>query len=216
MEHRAMLDRWLAKGDTGEGEEPDKEFNSILKGKGWTPVNPEYERFRKDSDGDGMSDQWEQYNGRDPEDGQLYHDFACGGWQTEGWQSQNTTNLAGRQGYLKFEIQGNQAVLSREDYNLDSRKNSLPFEIRARSSQPVELTLVINDAIVDRAMINAQNFSIYEIDTKSKIRTGTIEKIELKLEGNPSTQVEIDWIKVGDGHTVEMAQMGDQRRKKQK
>ena len=32
---------------------------------------PEFERYRADSDGDGLSDKWEQLTGRNPEDGHL-------------------------------------------------------------------------------------------------------------------------------------------------
>ena len=54
-------------------------------------------RYRKDSDGDGLSDKWEMLNNRDPNDVKVLFQFIdCGGWQTEGWFSHDIeSNLSG-------------------------------------------------------------------------------------------------------------------------
>jgi len=102
--HRKMLNDWVAKGDLGTGQEPDIELEMNGNGR-FKGVNPEYERVRTDSDGDGLSNRWEDYNGRDPDDGRLQFEFDCGGWQTEGWMSEgDLTNIAGRQGFLGFDL----------------------------------------------------------------------------------------------------------------
>ena len=55
-EHRQLLDDWLAKGDLGAGNEADEELAMNGELKKWgTGVNYEYERIRKDNDGDGLS-----------------------------------------------------------------------------------------------------------------------------------------------------------------
>ena len=62
----------------GEIEEPDAEIAFQDDGpEKWRKVNPEYEHLRKDSDGDGLSDQWEGYNNRDANDGKLLFTFDC-------------------------------------------------------------------------------------------------------------------------------------------
>ena len=82
--------------------EPIANLKANGDGKKWGQgVNPEYEKYRVDSDGDGLSDRWEIANNRDPQDGLLYFSFDCGGWQTEGWESKDiSSNLAGSLGYL--------------------------------------------------------------------------------------------------------------------
>ena len=107
--HRKLLDQWLSKGDSGIGEESIEEIKYQGQDHKWgRAVNPEYEVVRRDSDGDGLSDDWEKINGRDPADGRAQFLFDNGGWQTEGWQAADEAigNIAGRLGYLDFEIPG--------------------------------------------------------------------------------------------------------------
>ncbi|MFT5304104.1 MAG: N-sulfoglucosamine sulfohydrolase, partial [Mariniblastus sp.] len=123
--HRKLLDGWIAKGDTGEGSEPEIELEMASNKKWGSGVNAEYETIRKDSDGDGLSDEWETFNDRNPTDGKLEFQFNCGGWQTEGWTGDNNvTNIAGKQGQLEFEMLNPKASLKRKGLNLSPDKNT--------------------------------------------------------------------------------------------
>ena len=65
--HRKLLDQWLVVGDMGSEAEPIANLKANGDGKKWGEgVNPEYEKYRVDSDGDGLSDSWEIANKRDP------------------------------------------------------------------------------------------------------------------------------------------------------
>ncbi|MEN8783226.1 MAG: sulfatase, partial [Akkermansiaceae bacterium] len=123
ISHRKILDDWVAKGDLGAGEEPNIELEQNGNGR-FKGVNPEYERVRTDSDGDGLSDRWEKFNARDPSDGKLQFEFDCGGWQTEGWKPEgDLTNIAGRQGFLDFDLLTGSASILRGGLKIDAGKN---------------------------------------------------------------------------------------------
>lgn len=85
--HRNLLDEWLSKGDAGESREPVVELEMASNKRWGIGQNAEYEAIRKDSDGDGLSDTWEELNDRNPVDGKLIFGFDCGAWQTEGWEA---------------------------------------------------------------------------------------------------------------------------------
>ena len=62
-QHRKILSKWLAKGDKGIEEEPIESLIANGEEKKWGEgVNAEYEVYRTDSDGDGLSDKWETLN----------------------------------------------------------------------------------------------------------------------------------------------------------
>ena len=69
--HRNLLDEWLSKGDAGESREPVVELEMASNKRWGIGQNAEYEAIRKDSDGDGLSDTWEELNDRNPVDGKL-------------------------------------------------------------------------------------------------------------------------------------------------
>ncbi|MCH2182521.1 MAG: sulfatase-like hydrolase/transferase [Mariniblastus sp.] len=199
-DHRQLLDGWLAQGDLGAGDEPDEELAMNGEMKKWgTGVNPEYERIRSDSDGDGLSDTWEKVNGRDPDDGQLLFTFDCGGWQTEGWQSRgNTTNLAGYQGFLDFELLTGEATLERTGLKLDMAKNRGSLAIRARSEHDAELKFSANGKLVGAIRIPAgSDYQEYRLPLKNQ--TGeAINRLQLGFSSQPGTTVGIDSIRVVD------------------
>ena len=124
--HRAMMDEWLAAGDMGEADESVAALKANGEGTKWGEgVNVEYEVYRVDSDGDGLSDKWETLNGRDPLDGRLYFAFDCGAWQTEGWFSEDiSSNLAGSLGTLDFELDGDSGSIRREGLNIIFQKQT--------------------------------------------------------------------------------------------
>ena len=194
--HRKILDTWVAKGDLGAGEEPEIEL--VQNGNGrFKGVNPEYERVRSDSDGDGLSDRWERYNGRDPEDGRLQFEFDCGGWQTEGWQSDgDLTNIPGRQGFLDFDLLAAGASISRSGLKLDAGKNQGKLAIRIRSSAATELALAAGGKPVSSAKLAAgDEFTELELPLANNW-SGTIESLQIAFAAPESTTVEIDWIRV--------------------
>ena len=204
--HRQLLEQWLAAGDAGIGEESDEELAFQANDQKWgKAVNPEYERVRVDSDGDGLSDDWERINDRDPSDGVLRFTFDCGGWQTEGWSgSDELGNLAGRQGFLDFELASGTGTLRRGGMNLSADKNRGQFTLVARTDQPVEVELrVLSDR--SKKTEKVLSFTIPAGNKWSTISSplqtaepwrGKITTIELGMTGQPGTRVEFDSISV--------------------
>ena len=186
---------WLKKGDLGIGEEPDIEM--VMNGNGrFHGVNPAYEKVRKDSDGDGLSDQWEKYNKRNPKDGVLQFEFDCGGWQTEGWKSNgDLTNISGRQGFLDFDMLATNASISRSGLKLDSAKNQGKLIIKVRSSHDLKITLNANQKIIGSASATAKKYREIEIPL-SKDWTGQINSLKLDFATEKGATIEIDWIRV--------------------
>jgi arylsulfatase A-like enzyme len=193
--HRELLDNWLAKGDEGVGEEPNEELAFQGNGKKWGEgVNPEYEVVRSDSDGDGLSDDWERINGRDVNDGRAVFQFDCGGWQTEGWNATKDSvgNIAGRLGYLDFQLPDGEAVITREGLNLDPEKNRGDLRVKLRSAPGTKVTLSAGGSVSDATIDGADQQTIaFPIDWKD-----TVKKIELRFQGQPGSVVEIDSIEV--------------------
>lgn len=193
--HRKLMEGWLAAGDTGEGDEPETELRMASNKKWGLGVNVEFEAIRTDSDGDGLSDEWEKINGRDPVDGRLMFTFDCSGWQTEGWQSDGKTdNIAGRLGYLDFELLEGRAVLSRDRLRLDANKNMGIIELTMKSSHKMQVNLFANDVLLGRATLNPiDQFSTIEIP-QDKITEGTIESLRMEFDSDAGTIIEIDGI----------------------
>ncbi|MCO8122626.1 sulfatase [Stieleria sp. TO1_6] len=201
QQHRELLDAWLAKRDAGIGEESDAEMTYQANGQKWGEgVNPEYESVRTDSDGDGLSDDWERINGRDPNDGRLMFSFDCGGWQTEGWQATDDAvgNIAGRLGFLDFKLAGGQAVLVRDGLKLDPKKNQGDLVIRMSST---------DDTTVSLSAANNQT-PVGETESQTVAGAGQqiarfpiqwdqpVTMLRLQFSGAPSTIVEIDSIEL--------------------
>ena len=206
-QHRELLEQWIAQGDAGIEEESDEELAYQGREHKWgTGVNPEYERVRADTDGDGLSDIWEKVNGRDPMDGKLLFTFDCGGWQTEGWiGSSELNNIAGAQGYLDFNLGKTESTLSRSELRLDAEKNLGDLVIKARADHDVILQLVAgseNEATIRKTVgqvtLKAGNqWSSVAIPlSKNKAWQGVITQLDLKLNGPEGTKVEFDSIEV--------------------
>lgn len=191
--HRELLDGWLAKGDDGVGEESDAELAYQGNGKKWGEgVNPEYEVVRFDSDGDGLSDDWERINGRDPKDGRAMFTFDCGGWQTEGWVATDPAvgNIAGRLGYLDFPLPGGTATIIRDGLKLNPANNQGSMVVTLRSAQGTQVTLTAGGSVATKKVEGTGQQTLkFPIDWKD-----TVNKIELRFEGDPGAIVEIDSI----------------------
>ncbi len=204
--HRDLLEAWLKKGDDGIGEESHEELAYQAQGHKWgRAVNPEYEVVRKDSDGDGLSDEWEKINGRDETDGKLLFTFDCGGWQTEGWKgSEDLGNLAGRQGFLDFKLAKKEAVLVRSGLRADGNKNDGAFSVAIRSDKPVRIQLRSRgegDAkpkLIATAQV-AKSDTIQNVRIEGSNPTPeSIVELSLAIVGEPGTAIEIDSIAVQD------------------
>ncbi|WP_182866483.1 sulfatase family protein [Rhodopirellula sp. JC639] len=192
--HRKLLDEWIAAGDEGIGEESLEELAYQANGHKWGEgVNPEYEVVRSDSDGDGLSDDWERINGRDPADGRLLFTFDCGGWQTEGWTADDEAvgNLAGRLGFLDFRLSGGTAVIGRTGLKLDPEKNQGDLAIRLRCSPGTKVTFTAGDAEATAVAQEAMQTIRFPLDWKD-----TVDRIGLRFDGPPESVVEIDSIAV--------------------
>ncbi len=194
--HRALLDRWLARGDAGAEEEPLEELAYQANGHKWGEgVNPEYEAVRSDGDGDGLSDDWERINGRDPGDGRLLFTFDCGGWQTEGWRGGNSSlgNLAGRLGFLDFNLtQDGTATIVRNGLKLDPNINRGALHVALRASAETTVSLVVNGgAKQTRDVQKGQQLVAFDLD-----QTTTIERLELGFAGRPGGLIQIDAIRM--------------------
>ena len=200
-EHRAILDAWLAKGDMGAVDEPDEELAMNGEEKKWgTGVNFQYERIRKDNDGDGLSDTWERVNQRNPDDGKLLFTFDCGGWQTEGWQAQGeVTNIAGYQGYLDFDLLTGKASLVRNGLKLDTTKNRGSLVIRMRSSADTQVKISANGKNLGATRVAAgKQYTDYRLSLNNTSWTGTIKTLKMDFASKQGTTVAIDWIRVVD------------------
>lgn len=203
--HRAYLEEWLAKGDSGRGEESHEELKFQAGGR-WGAVNPEYEVVREDNDGDGLSDEWEQVNDRDPADGRLVFTFECGGWQTEGWLTDDAQlgNIAGRQGFLDFQLPSSKrATIRRAGLHLDSAKNQGRLSVELRATAAVKLTLSARangDELETVGTVDcaaSAEFAEFSIPvTESDAWQGTLREIQLTFEGAADSLIEIDSIEV--------------------
>jgi N-sulfoglucosamine sulfohydrolase len=199
--HRKLLDGWLAAGDKGEGEEPVEEMRYNADGKKWgTGVNPEYEVYRADSDGDGLSDTWEKVNGRDPTDGRLRFEFDCGGWQTEGWEAQGfDANIAGLLGYLDFPLDTGKGALRRGGLLTDTRGDDEFLFVKLRSSETLDVRVFAND----RPLGKSREVEPAKSHAGLKWRLspdanwqGVIRSLRLEFAGKKGAFVEIDAIEV--------------------
>ena len=198
--HQQLLDSWLAKGDMGAGEESGAEMKYQADGHKWgRGVNPEYEGVRPDSDGDGLSDQWEQINGRDPKDGRLVFEFDCGGWQTEGWQAKGIQdNIAGTLGYLAFKLDKATGTIQREGLQVKARPSDQKLLIRLRTSGTTRVQALANGKrLGKRQTVSAGDaFSTIQIPLTPKNWQGVIESLALKLKASKGTLIEIESIQV--------------------
>lgn len=200
--HRMLLDQWLAKGDTGAGNESDLELRMASNKKWGIGVNAEYEKLRADRDGDGLSDQWESFNQRDPDDGKLLFTFDCGSWQTEGWVADGRlTNIAGRQGFLEFELVDGNGAIMRSQLNIDPGLNPGNLQISLRSSKPTKIEVLVNGTRRSETRVDhTLEYSTIELGTLED-NNEPIRSLRLNFSSRPETKVEIDWIKTG--HTSE-------------
>ncbi|MEM7603249.1 MAG: sulfatase, partial [Verrucomicrobiota bacterium] len=185
--HRSLLDDWLAKGDTGEGEEVAAAL--IHNGDDWKGgrgVNPEYEANRTDGDGDGLSDKWESINGRDPEDGRLFFDFDCGGWQTEGWEGKGMEdNLAGFLGFLDFRLSDKDNAMVRSDLGVEAVEADQALAVRLKSSEDIDLVIEANGKpLAQGHSVGAGEFVEVTADLQGNDHwTGTINTLVVTFSG---------------------------------
>ena len=196
--HRKLLDEWLAVGDMGSEAEPIANLKANGDGKNWGQgVNPEYEKYRVDSDGDGLSDRWEIANNRDPQDGLLYFSFDCGGWQTEGWESKDiSSNLAGSLGYLDFKLDNKKGTIYKERLQIRETNQQKNIAIKMKSTADLKIFVANDHGDLGNAKYSA-NPSFQEVLIPLNINTslsGTT-KLEISFRGKKNDLVEIDYIK---------------------
>ncbi len=198
--HQQLLGNWLAQGDMGAGEEPAAEMKFQADGHKWgRGVNPEYEGVRTDSDGDGLSDQWEQVNGRDPEDGRLVFEFDCGGWQTEGWQAKGIQeNIAGHLDYLNFKLDQGKGQLLREGLQVKALPSDKRLTIKLRVSARTRVQATVNGKRLGRHQTVAQGdrFATVRVPLTSKNWHGIVDSLAIDFKASQGTFIEIDSITV--------------------
>jgi N-sulfoglucosamine sulfohydrolase len=200
-EHRLLLEDWVSKGDMGAVEESDAEMLFQTKGPAkWRVVNPEYEVVREDSDGDGLSDDWEGYNDRDPNDGKLLFTFDCGGWQTEGWEGNpGLPNIAGYQGFLDFELPNGEGSIVKSGLNADLAKQGGVFSIDMRVSESALVWLSFNsgDGVTRKLPGPVALSASGEFETlKFQLpKSGLVKTLRVDFSSDPGAFVEIDSMK---------------------
>ena len=196
--HRELLADWLAKGDAGEGDEPKIELEMASNKKWGQGVNPEFESIRKDSDGDGLSDEWEKINGRAADDGQLLFTFDCGGWQDEGWRAEgNLTNISGRQGFLDFDLIDGSGAIERQGLNLDPNRNPGSLQLNTRCSAPTIVKVFANNIQLAETVLNAsKQFQTIESANLVSMIDDKVKNLRIEFKTTPGATVEIDWIKI--------------------
>jgi len=197
--HRNLLEQWLTEGDQGDNDESIISLMQNGEGKPWGEgVNPEYEDYRVDSDGDGLSDKWERLNNRSPEDGCLYFDFNCGGWQTEGWKSENiSSNLSGFLGYLDFELDNSIGSIERLGLNIKDLKSYKNLVLKIKSNSDLYVYPNINGKIMKKLKLNKnQDFSslVWKLGKLKQIES--LKSLNFTFESEPGSHIELDFIKV--------------------
>lgn len=197
--HRSLLQSWLSKGDMGSGKESIATLKANGENQKWGEgQNLEYEEYRVDSDGDGLSDKWEKLNNRKPDDGLLYFDFNCGAWQTEGWSSRDiNSNLAGFLGFLDFELNIPAGTISRSGLNLKASPQDKNLLIRIRSNQNLELSTMTNQQELGFSKLEGDDkFHTIKIPLKNSNWKGLINSLSLTFKAKPNSKIEIDSIKI--------------------
>ena len=197
-QHRALLDQWMASGDMGSDPESITSLKANGDGKKWGEgVNPEYEKYRVDSDGDGLSDRWEMANNRDQNDGLLYFEFDCGGWQTEGWRSTDiSSNLAGSLGYLDFKLDSKKGAIYKEGLQIRETNHQKIIAIKMKSNARLKIFAANDHGDLGSAEYSG-NSSFEEVlipINKNTSLSGTT-KLKISFRGKKNDLVEIDYIK---------------------
>ena len=203
-QHRQLLESWLADGgDKGAGEESEAALRYNGEAKKWgTGVNVEYESYREDSDGDGLSDTWENVNGRDPEDGRLVFKFDCGGWQTEGWESAGagiTDNLAGFLGFLDFHLGSSCNSISRKGLEAKATPGDKELQVRLQAGKGTGIQVLVNgQALGEKSIVNnGKKPTTVRIPLKGNDAwKGTIQSLRIDFDGKPGSLVEVDAVEV--------------------
>ena len=197
--HRKLLSDWLAKGDKGVGEESIASLKSNGEGKSWGEgVNVEYEEYRADNDGDGLSDKWEVLNNRDPKDGILAFEFDCGGWQTEGWNSKDIkSNLAGFLGFLDFDLYKNKGSIYREGLKVTASDKDKSIKIKLRATKDIQITALANHLEIGSGEVSGDNeFKTVEITLDNSNWIGEINSLTFTFTGKKGSAIEVDFIKI--------------------
>jgi len=200
--HRSILEAWLKTGDVGVGEEPIAELKANGEDTKWGEgVNVEYEVYRNDSDGDGLSDKWETLNQRDPNDGLLYFEFDCGGWQTEGWTSSDiSSNLAGYLGFLDFTLDGTVGSIQRAGLQVQLTDRDQALLVQLRADADVKVSVVANGERIGSDRIQASDtFDAVSFSLDSVKSVEPIVSLRIQFEGGKGTRVEVDSIEVERG-----------------
>ena len=199
LKHRAIMQGWLSKGDKGSGSESIASLKANGENQKWGEgQNVEYETYRTDSDGDGLSDKWEKLNKRDPNDGLLSFDFDCGAWQTEGWSSHDIkSNLAGYLGFLDFKLDSAKGTISRTGLSLKTSEKDKALIINIRSKHELEMSVSANSQVLGTALIQADaKFNSVKLLLNNSTWRGVINSLELSFKGKSGSAIEIDSIKV--------------------
>jgi arylsulfatase A-like enzyme len=197
--HRQFMEAWLSKGDLGAGEESIDTLKFNGEGRRWGEgVNVEYEAYRVDSDGDGLSDQWEALNRRDPDDGLLLYEFDCGGWQTEGWASDDiTSNLAGYLGFLEFNLEGREGTICRKNLKMAASEKDEVLVMTLRASDALEIRASANGKTIGSGKVPGNNeFSTVRMALNRSSWSGTIHSVSITFKGAQDASIEVDSIKV--------------------
>jgi len=196
---RTIMDAWLAKGDVGAGDESIAALKANGENQKWGEgVNVEYEVYRTDQDGDGLSDKWETLNHRDPNDGLLYFEFDCGGWQTEGWSSDDIhSNLAGFLGFLDFTLDKNVGTIHRGNLDITTSEKDQALLIKASADSDLKLAVFANGKQIGRGTIQgAEPFRSVKIELNRSNWTGSIQSLSITFEGAVGATINIDSIQV--------------------
>jgi arylsulfatase A-like enzyme len=200
MRHRKLLVSWVAKGDMGKGNEHPLELKQQMLPKWDYGMNPEYEALREDTDGDGLTDEWETVMGRDPKDGRIVFEFDCGGWQTEGWKTRDLEeNIAGYQNYLDFHLKDGKGTIYRRDLLVDPDPKDSALAIKLRTSGKVRVMARANSKPLGKAR-QVQATDDY-VTVKFPLKGNAnwrqqVKTLQLNFRGPDNPFIEIDFIVV--------------------
>ena len=145
-----------------------------------------------------MSDKWETLNNRNSKDGLLFFNFNNGGWQTEGWFSNDIkSNLAGFLGYLDFTLSKRKGTLSRENLAIKTTKEDKLLLLKLKSDTDLTVSVLANKSFIGKSKMKEINqYTNLEIKLSEANWKGVINSLDISFKAKKGATIEIDYIKI--------------------
>ena len=142
-----------------------------------------------------MSDIWETQNNSDPNYASVYFDFDCGGWQTEGWESNNIkSNIAGFLGFLDFKLDKDYGSIERKKLNFQINEQFI--SMRGKTSKDVIINMHVNDKKIKPVKLtSSDDFKEIKWKVKKQDEVLDLNSLSVVFKGKPGPKIELAYIK---------------------